>query len=182
MVPLRSRLVRPSCQDWLVGLRLVVLGPGAAGKSTFARDIGRATGISAVEIDTLFWSPNLQPLPRSEWIAVQQELTATESWILDGDLGPYDEVAIRLTQANAVVMFDLPTRLCAWRALRRSRERWDFWLWLLTWRRRSRPQLLRAIERHAPNAELYVIRDSDDLRSTTASLTSNPSGGTAWTR
>ncbi|MEM8925563.1 MAG: hypothetical protein AAGD35_18820 [Actinomycetota bacterium] len=110
---------------------------------------------------------------------MQQELTAADSWILDGDLGPYDEVTTRLERANVVVLFDLPTRLCAWRAFRRSRERWDFWLWLLTWRRRSRPQLLRAIEQHAATADLYVIHDHDDLRSTTASLSANPSGGTA---
>ena len=35
---------------------IVVLGNGASGKSTFARDLAAATGIEAVELDTIFWS------------------------------------------------------------------------------------------------------------------------------
>jgi hypothetical protein len=93
---------------------------------------------------------------------VQQRLCAAPSWILDGDLGPYDVVETRLTHADAVVLLDLPTWLCGWRALRRARERLDFWRWLLTWRRRYRPTLLRQIAEHAPTASLLVARSRSE--------------------
>jgi hypothetical protein len=44
-------------------------------------------------------------------------------------------------------------------AVRRSRERADFWLWLLRYRQQSRPFLIDAIAHHAPHAVLHVLRN-----------------------
>lgn len=137
-------------------MRLLVLGPGAAGKSTFARSLSEATGIPCVELDEIFWSSGPSPIPHDQWIITQEELTRSEDWILDGDLGPYDALEARLRRADTIVLFDFPTWRCIWRAARRSRERIDFWRWLVTWRRRYRPQLLQAIETYATDAELIV--------------------------
>ena len=46
---------------------------------------------------------------------------------------------------------------CAWRAIRRSPERADFWKLVLLYRRRSRPVLRQAVAEHAGDAELYVL-------------------------
>jgi adenylate kinase family enzyme len=143
--------------------RIVILGPGASGKSTLARALADATGLPLVELDTVFWSSGLAPTPRERWIEVQRDLAAADAWILDGDLGPYDALDVRLRRADTVVLLDLPTWRCALRAVRRSRERLDFWRWLLTWRRRYRPELLRAVGEHAPRAEVVVIRDRRGL-------------------
>ncbi len=143
-------------------MRVIILGPGAAGKSTFAKRLGEATGVQAIELDSGFWSDDLEPLPPDEWIKAQTELIADESWILDGDLGPYDVLSTRLERADTVVLFDPPTARCVWRALRRSRQRWDFWVWLLTWRRREKPRLLAAVERYAPAARLEMVTDDGD--------------------
>jgi hypothetical protein len=52
---------------------------------------------------------------------------------------------------------------CAWRAIRRSRERADFWRWLLTYRYQSRPILMATIASHAPKAVLHVFRSPKAL-------------------
>lgn len=143
-------------------MRMVILGPGAAGKSTFARRLGEVTGVQAIELDSVFWSDDLKPLAPEDWIEVQTKLIADESWILDGDLGPHDVLPTRLERADTVVMFDPPTVKCVWRALRRSREQWGFWVWLLTWRRREKPRLLAAIERHAPAARFEMLTNDDE--------------------
>lgn len=137
--------------------RIVILGRGAAGKTTAAAQLGRALALPVCELDQCFWSDKLAETPPAEWMRVQQELAAADRWIMDGDLGPYDVVAPRLHRADTVVIFDFGLARCAWRALRRSRERTDFWWWLITWRRRSRPGLLRAISEHAPRADLHRI-------------------------
>ena len=144
-------------------MRIVILGPGAAGKSTFARRLGEVTGVQAIELDSVFWSDDLKPLAPEDWIKVQTELIADESWILDGDLGPHDVLETRLKRADTVVMFDPSTVKCVWRALRRSREQREFWVWLLTWRRREKPRLLAAIERHARTARFEVVTTDDDV-------------------
>ena len=104
-------------------MRVVILGPGAAGKSTFARRLSAATGVPSVELDSVFWSSALEPLTPTDWVTVQTGLISGESWILDGDLGPHDVLATRLERADTVVVFDLPPHICAWRALRRSPEK-----------------------------------------------------------
>jgi adenylate kinase family enzyme len=144
-------------------VRIVILGPGAAGKSTFARRLSEGTGVQAIELDSVFWSDDLKPLAPEDWIKVQTELIADESWILDGDLGPHDVLKTRLERADTVVMFDPPTVKCVWRALRRSREQREFWVWLLTWRRREKQRLLAAIELHAPTARFEMVTTDDDV-------------------
>lgn len=96
-------------------------------------------------------------MPPAEWRRRQQTLAAPDTWILDGDLGPYDEPQPRLARADTVVVLDLPWWRCVWRAARRSRERRDFSMWVWRWRRQSRPQLMATIERRAPDAELIVL-------------------------
>jgi adenylate kinase family enzyme len=143
--------------------RVVVLGRGAAGKSTFAAELGRRTGIPVVELDRVFWQPGLVPLAPAGWVAAQRGLIAAEAWILDGDLGPADVLAPRLSAADTVVVFDFPLWRCAWRAVRRSRERIDFWLWVLRWRLRSRPALMAAIRANADAACVRVVRNRRDV-------------------
>ena len=133
--------------------------------------MSEASGIQCVELDGVFWSADLQPTPPDQWVIVQQGLTQGESWILEGDVGPHDVVETRLNRADTIVVFDVPTWRCAWRAIRRSRERFDFWRWLLAWRRHYRPRLIEAIETYAARARLFVVRDDTDVQRTIAELT-----------
>lgn len=98
-------------------------------------------------------------MPRDRWVEVQRKLIAEDGWILDGDLGPYDAVEVRLRAADSIIFLDFSFARCAWRAFRRSRERADFWVWLWQYRRKSRPLLMEAIANHAPNATLHVLRN-----------------------
>jgi len=140
------------------------VGPGAAGKSTLAGRLGEITGLPVIELDKLFWRPGLAAIPRDQWAAIQRELASQQSWIMDGDLGPYDVVDVRLQAADTVVFLDLSPLRCAWRAIRRSRERADFWRWLFSYRHRSRPLLLQAIAVHAGNADIHVLRTPRAVR------------------
>lgn len=133
------------------------MGPGAAGKTTLAGRLGEITGLPVIELDKLFWQPGLAGTPCDQWAAMQHDLIQQESWILDGDLGPYDVLDVRLQAADTVIFLDLRPARCAWRAIRRSRERADFWRWLWAYRRRSRPQLRHAIATQAADADLHVL-------------------------
>lgn len=144
--------------------RVVVLGRGGAGKSTAAVELGRITGLPVVELDTHFWDSGLVPLSVDDWVRRQQELAAAPVWIMDGDLGSYDAPAARLARADTVLILDFSLVRCAWRAARRSRERWDFWWWLLTWRYRSPPAVLRAVSVHAGGAAVHIVRSPRELR------------------
>ena len=139
--------------------RVVILGRGGAGKSTLARQLGTITGLRVIELDKVFWQPGLRALSPQGLSTVQRELIKEPGWIMDGDLGPYDVVEVRLRAADTIVLLDFSLARCGWRALRRSCEGADFWRWVLLYRLRSRPQLLAAIARHASQAEVHVLRN-----------------------
>jgi hypothetical protein len=141
-----------------------MLGRGAAGKSTAAVHLGRIAGLPVVELDEHFWRPGLAPTPQDEWTQVQQVLAASGRWIMDGDLGPYDAPAARLRTADTVLILDFSLARCAWRPARRSRERAGFWWWLLTWRHRSRAEVLHAVATFAAGADVHILRTPGQLR------------------
>jgi adenylate kinase family enzyme len=152
--------------------RVVVLGRGGAGKSTLSRQLARLAGLPVIELDTLFWQPGLVAADPARWAATQHELASQDTWIMDGDLGPYDDaLPVRLARADTVIVLDLGFARCAWRTLARGRERADYWQWLATYRRRYLPHILTAVTTHAPHARVDILRSprmvSEYLRSLT---------------
>jgi adenylate kinase family enzyme len=143
--------------------RVVILGRGASGKSTLAGRLGEITGLPVIELDKIFWRTGLLVTPRDQWTVLQERLVAQERWIMDGDLGPYDVVEVRLRAADTIILLDFSLVRCAWRSIRRSRERADFWWWLVTYRRQSVPMLMEAIWKYAVNAELQVFRNPGEV-------------------
>ncbi|MGW0434754.1 hypothetical protein ACWDV4_19735 [Micromonospora sp. NPDC003197] len=138
--------------------KIVILGRGGAGKSTLAAHLGAALALPVVELDRHFWSADLTPTPKDRWTDIQLRLTSGQRWVIDGDLGPYDVLDVRLRAADTVIVLDFPLWRCAWRALRRSRENLAFWRWVLAYRRRSLPTVLAAIASNAAHADLRVLR------------------------
>lgn len=138
--------------------RIVILGRGGAGKSTLARELHTATELPVIELDSIFWSASVEPMTAEDWVTAQKELAAQETWIMDGDLGPNDVVSPRLSRADTVLVLDLPLSVCAWRAWKRGSRRLDFWLWTIGWGRMHRARLLAATDRHAPEAEVLILK------------------------
>jgi adenylate kinase family enzyme len=150
--------------------RVVILGRGGSGKSTLAVKLGEVAGLPVIELDKVFWQPGLEAMPDAEWVRTQQRLVEQENWIMDGDLGYYDAVEVRLPAADTIILLDFAMLRCAWRALLRGRERSDFWRWLIAYRRRNLPVLMQAIRKFAPHAELHLIRNPKELRRFVAGL------------
>ncbi|MDR1824481.1 MAG: hypothetical protein LBR27_04015 [Bifidobacteriaceae bacterium] len=126
--------------------QIVVLGRGGAGKSVLAARLAAAHQLPLIELDQHFWQADLTPTPPEQWRRVQAGLIGQAAWVADGDLGPYDyHLTDRLAAADTIIMLDLPLLVCAWRALRRSRENRDFWRWVIRYRHDSVPVIKQAI-------------------------------------
>jgi hypothetical protein len=142
--------------------RVLILGRGGAGKSTVGRRLGELFSLPVIELDKHFWQPGLVPLSPEKWSEVQRRLASESRWIMDGDLGPYDALPVRLSMADTVLLLDFPLWLCVGRVLRRGKEGWDFWWWLITWRWLERPKLRRMLAEH-PNAQVHILRSQKEL-------------------
>ena len=151
--------------------RVAVVGPGGAGKSTFARELGRRLDLPVVHLDEHFWKPGWTPTPRAQWRALQAELLAGDRWVADGNYGATFDV--RFERADTVIVLAPPRLVCVAGALRRSvgsrgraiqapgcRERIDlgFLRWIWRYRADSRPRLDAALDRHRERLRVVELR------------------------
>ena len=65
--------------------RVVVVGCSGSGKSTFARALAAALGAPCVHLDALYWAPQWQPRPESEFLRLADEATSGPAWVVDGN-------------------------------------------------------------------------------------------------
>lgn len=151
--------------------RVAVVGPGGAGKSTFARELGRRLRVPVLHLDEHFWKPAWTPTPGPAWRALQTELLGADCWIADGNYGATFD--IRFARADTVIVLSPPRLVCLAGALRRSigqhgaaiqasgcpeRVSLAFLGWIWRYPQDSRPRLDAAIERHRAHLRVIVLR------------------------
>ncbi|MDP9640928.1 adenylate kinase family enzyme [Actinopolyspora lacussalsi] len=157
--------------------RIAVVGSSGAGKTTFARELGRRTGIAVVNLDEFYWRPGWRRPDRQCWRRRQEEVLAGESWIADGNY--WSTLDIRLSRADTVIVLDRPRWVCLLRVLRRNcwhhgksvqaagcpeRVSWDFLHYLWSFPRQHRPLLFTEIDRHIPDHVILLRSNRDEQR------------------
>ncbi|MEM9203830.1 MAG: hypothetical protein AAGC53_19480, partial [Actinomycetota bacterium] len=81
---------------------MAIVGPGGAGKTTFARALGVATGLPVIHLDEHQWQPGWVGTERDVWRRRQAGLLTGEHWIVDGNYsGTFDA---RFARADTVII------------------------------------------------------------------------------
>ena len=159
--------------------RIALIGPGGAGKSTLARQIGQKTGLPVIHLDALYWHEGWTETPKDVWEQTVRELTQREAWITDGNYG--GTMDIRLAAADTIVFLDLPPAICLLRVLRRQlryqgRSRPDmapdcpekldpvFLRWIWNYRRDRRPGILERMQKHSEGRALHHLTSPAHVR------------------
>ena len=159
--------------------RVLVIGSGGAGKSTFAAHLGERTGLPVIHLDALFWRAGWRETPREEWAARVEELLAADAWIMDGNYGGTMER--RLAACDTVVFLDFPRALCLWRVIKRratfrgrsrpdvaegceERLTWEFVRWVWGYPRTRRPGVLERLSGLKEGQKVFILRSPREAR------------------
>ena len=97
--------------------KIIVIGCPGSGKTTFAKRLGEAMRLPIYHLDAIWHKPDKTHIPREEFDLRQEEIFATEEWIIDGNYRR--TVEMRVNACDTVILFDLPTKVCIEGALAR---------------------------------------------------------------
>ena len=159
--------------------RIAIIGPGGAGKSTLARQIGAVLNLPVIHLDAYYWHEGWIETRKEVWEHTVREMTEGEAWVMDGNYGGTME--LRLTAADTVVFLDLPPLLCVWRVVRRqvryrNRTRPDmgpgcpekldptFLKWIWNYRRDRRPGILERMARYTEGRRLVHLQTPSQVQ------------------
>jgi len=166
--------------------KILVIGSGGAGKSTFAARLGARLKLEVIHLDSCYWQAGWQETPKAEWRARVEELIAHDTWIMDGNYS--GTLELRLKACDTVIFLDLPRTLCLWRVVKRAIMYWgkprpdmaagcperltfEFVQWIWQYPRRTRPQVLARLQACADAKQIVHLRSQAEVEKFLANAT-----------
>ncbi len=158
--------------------KVLVIGPGGAGKSTLSNRLGQLLNIDVFHLDRLYWHPGWIETPKPEWRTTVEELVKHDEWIMDGNYsGTLD---VRLKACDTVIFLDMPRRVSLWRVLKRvvvyrnksrpdmadgcpERLSWEFIVWIWNYPKRTRRKVVKMLESDSEDKNVIWLRSRREV-------------------
>jgi adenylate kinase family enzyme len=158
--------------------KILVVGSGGSGKSTFARRLGEALGLEVIHLDSFYWLPGWVEPAKDAWREKVSQLLNGESWVIDGNYS--GTIDLRLEACDTAIFLDLPRSTCVWRIVKRAivyrgQSRpdmaegcnetltWEFLRWVWSYPTRSRPKMLSRMEKHEERKTIVILRTKEEI-------------------
>lgn len=158
--------------------RVLVIGPGGSGKSTFAKRLGHILDIPVKHLDAFYWRAGWTKPSEEEWLKTVNELLSGDSWIIDGNFG--GTLPLRVERCDTIIFLDMPRLLCLWRVTKRrlryrNRSRPDmaegctekldreFISWVWNYSHRSRPRVIKLLNENQTNKKIVWLRTNAEV-------------------
>ncbi|MEU8308964.1 hypothetical protein AB0C84_35920 [Actinomadura sp. NPDC048955] len=78
--------------------RVAIIGCGGSGKTTVGRRLAAAIGTQITHLDAVFYDDAWTKVPAEKFAALQEELVAADTWVIDGNYA--STLPIRLRRAT----------------------------------------------------------------------------------
>ena len=158
--------------------KVIVIGCGGAGKTTFSRQLGAILQLPIIHLDSHFWLPGWEAVPGEQWKKKVQGLIQQPAWIMDGNYGgTLDE---RISASDTIVFLDIGRFRCLHNVVRRrikyagtnrpelaegNQERlsWSFILWIWTYRRTRRPGILQRLSKERVKKQVLIFHTYKEI-------------------
>jgi adenylate kinase family enzyme len=170
--------------------RVAIIGCGGSGKSHLARQLGSRLATPVTHLDVVYYDSEWNTLPPEEFALIQKGLATQPRWIIDGNYA--STLPIRLAAADTVIFLDFPAHTCLWGIIQRrlwqvgfrggqhdaigvyDRITWSFLRYIINYRRKMRPRVLRLCGQHAAHADVVVLRSRRAVRRYVATVPAIP--------
>lgn len=158
--------------------RILIIGSGGAGKSTFATKLGEILDLPVIHLDRVYWKAGWEKPTKEEWARAVEGLIAQHEWIMDGNFG--GTLPMRVKRADAIIMLDVSRWVCLWRLAKRAikyrgrhrpdmapgcQERFDltFVRWIWNYPTKSRPAKLALLSATGPDQRVVILRSGREI-------------------
>lgn len=112
--------------------RILIIGDGGRGKTTFAENLSRKTGIPFYSVDDFFWKTKFsEPADKQQSVQAIEEVYKKDEWIVEGGSRPLIKRGIE--KADIIYFLKFNNIIAQYyalirRSLTRDNERWiDLW-------------------------------------------------------
>ncbi len=158
--------------------RIIVVGCGGAGKSTFSKRLSSILNLELIHLDQYYWKPNWVETSKEEWTNIVENLCKKDQWIMDGNFG--GTMDLRIQRADTLIFMDYSTLSCLWRITKRTfnyykrsrpdmtpgcNERIDlqFYWYVATHNRKKRKKLLDKLNRYQSEKSIHILRNDREV-------------------
>lgn len=157
--------------------KIAVIGCGGAGKSMLSLELAKLFSLPVYHLDRIYWKSGWIPAEREDFIKAQNEIFATDSWIIDGNYGSVMDA--RLEEADTIIFLDVPTSTCLRGVVSRyfkyrkssrpdmtdgNKERLtlEFLRYVCSYRRKKRPGIMKRLEYHKEK-EIVILGSRSEI-------------------
>jgi len=156
--------------------KIIVLGSGGSGKSTFAQKLSQKLGLPLIVLDQHYWSPGWISPPKKDWRNKVSELVKKDQWIMDGNYkSTFD---IRFPASDTIIWLNRNRFLCCWRVIKRRllndrvdkldgcNEKVDlqFFKWVLWDYPTKGRKMTREFLRKYQNKKVFILKHQKDIK------------------
>ena len=153
--------------------KIIIIGCPGSGKSRFARELNKKTGIPICHLDLLYWNADKTTVEKSVFLERLGEVMQTHEWILDGNFSSTMEM--RMAACDTVIFLDYPCDVCLDGVRKRrgkpradmpwieTEEDSEFMEFITEFGNNRRPQIISLLEKYSyKNIFVFKSREEAD--------------------